>query len=158
MPMKTVREYTWLDRLRDEIKLDEGFVAKVYLDTVGVKTAGYGHTGDLPEVGVAIDPALCDKWLAMDLAEAVDDARAVFKGFELLNDPRKVVLANMAFNLGRKKLGQFVATLGHVADKNFDKAAAHMLKSLWARQVKGRARRLAAQMRSGQYQKLDRKW
>ena len=55
----------------------------------------------------------------------------------------------MAFNLGVQGLLKFRNTLGMVRDGDYDGAARGMLASLWARQVKGRATRLADQMRTG---------
>lgn len=56
----------------DFIKKFEGCVLKVYLDVVGVKTLGYGHTGDdvnaMP-VGTPITKEVADAFLRKDLAK-----------------------------------------------------------------------------------------
>jgi GH24 family phage-related lysozyme (muramidase) len=51
------------------IKKFEGCVLHVYLDAVGVPTAGYGHTAGLSRsmVGQPITQALADNWLKEDL-------------------------------------------------------------------------------------------
>ena len=35
---------TWQDVLKSDLKRDEGLRLKTYIDTVGVRTIGYGHT------------------------------------------------------------------------------------------------------------------
>ena len=68
---------------------------------------------------------------------------------------RRRVLQNMAFNLGigsaatGKGLLGFKNTLEFVRTGQYDKAADGMLASKWAKQVKGRAVRLAGEMRNG---------
>ena len=53
------------------------------------------------------------------------------------------VLCNMAFNLGVPGLLSFKNTLGSIERGEYADAAKAMRASLWARQVKGRAERLA---------------
>jgi hypothetical protein len=67
------------------------------------------------------------------------------------------VLLNMCFNMGwlskdgHHGLGTFTATLALVQGGHYPEAAAHMLASLWARQVGERAVRLASRMATGDY-------
>ena len=64
---------------------------------------------------------------------------------------RADALLNMAFNLGVDGLLGFYNTLSSVRAGDYDKAGDNMLASKWARQVKGRAVELAAQMKTGRY-------
>jgi lysozyme len=64
---------------------------------------------------------------------------------------RADALLNMAFNLGVDGLLGFVNTLRYVRGGNYELAADNMLASKWARQVKGRAVELAAQMKTGRF-------
>lgn len=49
----------------------EGRPPRVYLDSVGVKTGGFGHTGpDVPPVGTTVTDAQAEAWLAADLLTA----------------------------------------------------------------------------------------
>ena len=69
-----------------------------------------------------------------------------------VNQPaRYAVLLNMAFNLGIRGLLGFKTTLEHVRCGNYPQAAAAMLDSKWAAQVKGRAKELARQMEAGEW-------
>ena len=142
----------WLARELEEVSLDEGIRLKAYLDTVGVWTIGVGHTGDDVFPGLVIDRAQAMELLDQDIEEAVEDAEVVCDGFwEDLSGPRKGVMTNMAFNLGRKGLAGFKNTLKLVASGQYEKAASNMMLSKWAKQTKGRAVRLSHRMATNQY-------
>jgi lysozyme len=142
-------------RLESRICLDEGFRATPYLDTVGVPTIGYGTTAIL---GVAVSlrhPAITDdvarQILRQDLFTACIDAQALFKRFDELNHVRQEVLANMAFNLGKTRLSKFIGLIKALDSLDYTDAAQHMTDSKWYRQVKTRAERLVAAMRTGSW-------
>jgi lysozyme len=129
-------------RLESRICLDEGFRATPYLDTVGVPTIGYGTTAIL---GVAVSlrhPAITDdvarQILRQDLFTACIDAQALFKRFDELNHVRQEVLANIGLIKALDSL-------------DYTDAAQHMTDSKWYRQVKTRAERLVAAMRTGSW-------
>jgi lysozyme len=61
------------------------------------------------------------------------------------------VLINMAFNIGVGGLLKFKNTLAHIRSGQYELAATEMLDSNWARQVHGRAKELALQMRHGTF-------
>jgi len=70
---------------------------------------------------------------------------------EKLNDARQAVLIGMAFQMGMKGLLQFKRALGSIEDGHYNKAAAEMMDSAWARQTFGRAARMAQQMETGEW-------
>ena len=61
------------------------------------------------------------------------------------------VLIDMCVNLGLGGLATFRRTLSLVEDGRYEEASEQMLKSLWASQVKTRAVRLAAMMKTGEW-------
>ncbi|MCL1126091.1 glycoside hydrolase family protein [Shewanella surugensis] len=67
-----------------------------------------------------------------------------------VDDIRKVVLCDMAFNLGMAGLLKFKNMLQAVASENYSVAADEMLHSKWAQQVGQRAIDLANMMRHGE--------
>ena len=69
--------------------------------------------------------------------------------FDGLDEVRKKVLVDMAFNMGMKTLKTFKNTLKMVANGDYDGASKGMLQSKWAKQVGKRAERLAHMMRTG---------
>jgi lysozyme len=82
------------------IKRFEGCVPHTYLDSGGVKTIGYGHTG--PEVtdGLEWTQQQCDQQLAKDLGRferCVEEAIA-----QPLSQGQFDALVSLAFNIGEK--------------------------------------------------------
>jgi lysozyme len=69
-----------------------------------------------------------------------------------LDEIRRAVLHNMAFQLGVNGLCNFVRTLALVKAGDYAGAAAEMLDSAWAKQTPERAQRLSQQMETGQWQ------
>lgn len=134
------------------LKADEGFRLKAYPDPVSGGapwTIGYGHTGPEVHPGLVWTAEKCEAVLIADIekhnAELLRKAPWIAK----LDPVRQDVLFNMAFNLGVDGLLQFKHTLAAVKAGEYERACIGMLASRWATQVKGRAQRLARQMRSG---------
>ena len=140
----------WEEVLKEDLKRDEGLRLKTYIDTVGVRTIGYGHTKNVRSNQV-ITLEQAEELLDEDIAVAIADARVVCKNFDEMNSPRKTVLANMSFNLGLERLSLFQRTLRAVEAGDYEKAANSMQKSLWYKQVKQRAVRLVERMRTGEW-------
>jgi lysozyme len=68
-----------------------------------------------------------------------------------LDEARRGVLFNMAYNLGVPGLLGFKRTLTLIKETMYAEAAAAMLQSKWAAQVGERAKRLSKQMETGQW-------
>ncbi|HEU0184897.1 MAG TPA: lysozyme [Blastocatellia bacterium] len=89
----------------DLIKRFEGLRLEVYLDTVGIKTAGYGTTGHgVAEmtVGAPITQAQADAWIAED-ARAFESAVNAFVKVPL-NQNQFDALVSFVYNLGANAL------------------------------------------------------
>ncbi|MDK1286305.1 glycoside hydrolase family protein [Pseudoalteromonas sp. B95] len=71
--------------------------------------------------------------------------------FSLLNEQRKAVLVNMAFNLGATGLMNFKKALSYVEASDYEQAATEMLDSRWAKQVPNWAIALSNQMQTGEW-------
>lgn len=137
------------DRLAAELSVDEDRRAHIYLDTEGKWTGGVGRNlSDRPFSEDEIDLMLKN-----DIAIAVAELDRALPWWRSLTDARQNVLANMCFNLGITRLRGFKKTLQLVKAGRYDAAAMEMLDSKWAKQVKGRATRLAEMMRKGEFQK-----
>lgn len=141
--------------LIEALKRDEGLRLEAYLDTEGVWTIGYGHTGPEVKRGLVWTREQAENALIEDIEKHNRQLHAALPWAQRLDPVRRRVLENMAFNLGigsaatGKGLLGFKNTLAYVQAGQFDKAADGMLASKWARQVKGRAVRLAKEMRTG---------
>ena len=140
----------WLEQEIKEIELDEGVRLTAYLDTVGVWTIGFGHTAGVKK-GDTCSMEQAHRWLQDDIHSAIADAEALCPTWDSLSPPRKGVMVNMAFNMGRPGLGSFKNTLRYIAEGEYKKAAVNMLRSKWASQVGRRATRLAHRMEHNTY-------
>ena len=142
------------ERLEKAIMRDEGYRSRPYLDTVGVPTIGYGSTCILGIPVTLAMPALsitaARDLLRADLYGALVDAQALFSRFDEMDGVRQEVLVNMAYNLGRSRLGNFRKLIRHGLDLSYQRMADEMQDSKWYRQVGFRSRRLVAEMRSGE--------
>lgn len=147
---RVLEEKKWRDQLVADLKRHEGLRLKAYLDTVGVWTIGYGHTGPEVTPGLVITEGQAEDWLRQDILEAVEDASIVFTSLAKLDPVRMGVIVNMAFNLGRSGLNQFnKQSLPAIRDGRYEEAAELLKKSLWARQTKSRAAELIERIRTG---------
>jgi len=101
----------------------------------------------LDRVGISHEEAIV--LLDHDIAAALGGVTAAFPWFADLDGIRQIVLVDMAFNLGIGGLKKFTQTLAAVEAGDFSAASDRMLNSRWAKQVGGRARRLAQMMATG---------
>lgn len=146
------------ERIVPQLERHEGVKLSSYLCPAGRVTIGVGHNlearpvpGIPCEVGHTITAEQARRLLIRDLMDfdrALNDA---LPWVSSLDDARYGVLLNMCFNLGVRGLCGFRRMLAAVRGGRYDDAASEMLDSVWARQVRGRARELAQQMRTGEW-------
>lgn len=148
--IQSLWEPKWYRQTVKDLKRDEGLRLKPYQDTVGVWTIGYGHTKGVTKDTAPITEEQAEEFLKEDLDVAVVDAKDLVASFDALDSTRKTVVANMSFNLGRKKLSAFVSTIKAINNDDYVAAALHMTNTKWAKQVKGRADRLIKRMLTGE--------
>ena len=129
------------------LRYDEGLRLTPY-KSAGHWAIGYGHKLTRAELvrvkQITLEQA--EKLLLEDTVKAICDARVVCGSecFNTLSLPRKSVLVNMAFHLGRHRLKRLKKFLSEVAAYNYDAATAAMLRAKWLRGA--RARRLVGLM------------
>lgn len=132
--------------LKKHLVRDEGWKRKLYKDTQGVWTIGCGR--NLIDNGVSDMEA--EMLLNNDIDQAEKTVLSIFgSDFYSWAEARQLALLNMAFNLGVNGLKTFTRMIAAIKENNWDKAAQCALESLWAKQVKGRAVRIAAMMKDG---------
>lgn len=142
---KTWRAPVITEQLVEQIAKHEGLRTKPYRDTVGVWTVGYGHNLNEP-----ITEEDARQILISDIKKAINDCVHAFPWFMELNEARQYAVIDMAFNLGINRLRGFRNFLLAMELGDYDTAANHMLDSLWAKQVKGRALELATMIRGSE--------
>ncbi|HYE19703.1 MAG TPA: glycoside hydrolase family protein [Tepidisphaeraceae bacterium] len=134
--------------LREQLIRDEGCKLRVYKDSRGIETIGVGR--NLRDKGISQHEA--DMLLDADILEYSAAVIANLPWSLRLDEARRAVLVNMAFNLGVRGLLGFRNMLAAVEAGQYDRAADEMMDSQWAGQVGERAARLARQMQTGIWQ------
>ena len=154
-------------KFKTQIKIHEGLRREVYMDTTGNRTVGVGfnlermdapsrlqHVGashhEIVTGGSLLTEDQINEMLMADIKDAERAAIDLVSNYEELNDVRQRVVVDMIFNLGARGFSKFVNTRKYISRGEFVKAADNMMRSLWARQVKGRARILSDMMRFGE--------
>lgn len=143
-------------KLKAQLRIDEGWRARRYADTVGKQTIGIGHniTDDPNYPFTQADEPLSDAQINLladrDIAHAVADLDQNANWWRAMEEPRQRVLANMCFNMGWPTLSQFKNTLTYMHFGDYASAAVNMRTSKWYGQVGARAERLAKIMETGE--------
>ena len=116
------------------IKKHEGLRLKPYKCTAGKLTIGYGR--NIEDNGISQTEA--EEMLNNDIQRCYSEC-IKFKFWDKLNEARQAVIIDMCFNLGITRLKSFKKMLAALQAGNYPKAAAELLDSNYARQVKSRA-------------------
>ena len=133
------------DAMIRQLRLHEGERLKPYRCTAGKLTIGVGR--NLEDRGITV--AESAYLLGNDIDSHWRELVRALPWVERLDEVRQRVLLDMAFNLGIGGLLGFKNTLATIKAGDYQKAAAMMLDSKWARQVGRRADRLSGMMASG---------
>ena len=142
-----------VDKLREQLKIDEGCVYEIYLDHLGYPTFGIGHLviESDPENGQAVGTPVSDDRVDAafdaDVKVVLSECKVLYPDFDDLPEEAQQIIANMMFNLGRPRLSKFVGMKRGVDAKDWNTAADEMVDSRWYRQVGARAERLVNRMR-----------
>jgi lysozyme len=140
-----------VDSVESMLRREEGEVLHVYKDSLGFDTIGVGILVDARKGGGLL-PEESAFILNNRIRIVREKLRRRWPWTMQLSEPRIAVLIGMAFQLGIDGLAQFANTLGSIEAGFYDKAAAGMLRSLWAKQTPARAERMAKQMATGEWQ------
>tara|TARA_Y100000992_G_C21212849_1_gene466352 strand:- start:27 stop:470 length:444 start_codon:yes stop_codon:yes gene_type:complete len=142
-----------IDKLREQLKIDEGCVYEIYNDHLGYPTFGIGHLviESDPENGQAVGTSVSEDRVAEafdeDIKSVLRDCNILYPDFDDLPEEAQQIIANMMFNLGRPRLSKFAGMKRGVDARDWDVAADEMVDSRWYRQVGARAERLVNRMR-----------
>ena len=135
-------------KLTAQLIRDEDLKLKPYHCTSGKLTIGVGR--NLDDKGISREEALY--LLQNDVNEVRADLVSQFPWMRDLDEARFGAFVNLAFNMGIAGLKTFVNTLQHARHGHWDKVAVNLLKSKYASQVGDRAKRVAEQLRTGEWQ------
>ena len=137
-----------IDKLIQELILDEGYKYETYEDHLGFLTLGVGHLVldtdpeiDQP-VGTPVSEERVLECLNNDIETVCNELDRNMPWWKELGDEKMRVLANMCFNLGITRLLKFRKFLAALEAGDFETAGEEMIDSKWATQVGARATRL----------------
>lgn len=136
-----------MESLADQLIRHEALRLKPYRCTSQKLTIGVGR--NIEDNGITEDEA---RYLLKNDIERSRKELETFYWWEDLDEVRKDCLINMVFNIGFPTFKKFKGLISDLEDKNYKMASLNMLDSRWAKQVKGRAKELAEQMRTGERQ------
>ena len=140
--------------LLNQLRRHEGLRLDPYKCSEGYLTIGYGRNIETN----GISEAEAEFMLLNDLLACESELKN--EGwYNQLDETRRAVVLNMAFNLGKPTLLKFKKFIGALSDDDYETASKEMVTgsdgvspSKWASQVGKRAYELADQMRTGQWQ------
>ena len=132
-----------INKIAEQLKIDEGFRGKVYTCSAGKLTVGYGWNLEDNYMSERVASLLLDDGIGSAIASCER-----FDWWHKLSDVRKEVIINMVYNLGFVGVSKFTKMIAAIKLNSFDEAAIQMLDSKWHKQVGVRAERLAEKMRN----------
>ena len=142
-----------VEKLINDLEVDEGCKFEIYNDHLGYPTFGIGHliTENDPEHGQPLGTPITEDRVREAFENDVDrvrmDCLKLYPNFTSLPDDAQLIIANMMFNMGLPRLSQFKKMKAAVDAGDWDEAANQMEDSRWYRQVPNRAERLIERMR-----------
>lgn len=160
--------------LLKQLKQEEGFASKLYSDTVGALTIGFGHNIggrplsiadqkrlfpgsnyplSIPSIVIILRSKGISKedatyLLEQDILIAEEDCKGLFSNWNDIPIDKKLPLIDMAFNLGKPKLSKFVKMRRAVEKGDWKEAAKQVRNSLSYIQLPKRYERLAKELES----------
>ena len=143
-----------INKLREQLKIDEGVKYEVYDDHLGYKTFGIGHLVKTTDeeygwpVGTPVSEKRVNSVFDKDVETYIDESKKVFGNLEDMPQEAQQVLVNMCFNMGAPRLSQFKKFIKAIHDEDWKTASVEMLDSRWSNQVGDRANRLSDRIKS----------
>lgn len=138
------------EEVRERIKKHEGFVNKIYSDSLEKSTIGYGHLitlNDKFEKGVEYSKELLDEVFNRDFLIAKRDAEELLNNISIVEKAQGIII-EMVFQLGKTGVSKFKKMFTALSVEDYNEAANQMLDSQWGKQTPNRCEELAKQMRS----------
>ena len=143
-----------IEKLREQLEIDEGVKYEIYNDHLGYATFGVGHLviESDPEYGMDIGTPISESRVVeafeQDCETVLIDCITLYLDFYDLPEEAQQIIANMMFNMGRTRLSKFKGMKRGVDARDWNAAADEMVDSAWYRQVTNRADRLVERMRA----------
>jgi GH24 family phage-related lysozyme (muramidase) len=139
-----------LEKLKSDLRTEEGYRDTIYLDSRGFQTIGIGHLvkpSDNFVQGKRYKRKVIEKIFDYDVKICVQDAYNLCKDLDI-KEEAVLIIAHMCFQLGRTKTALFVKLFDCLRKKDYVGAGFEMEDSLWRKKhTPARAMRLSEQMK-----------
>ncbi len=126
-----------IDDLKEMLIKNEGIELKIYRCSSQKLTIGAGR--NIEDNGISIDEA--ELMLKNDMDGVFNDLDRNIPFWQSMPYNVRLVLCDLCFNLGIKKLCRFTKMLEALEERDFELAGEELLDSTYAKQVKKRADR-----------------
>ncbi len=139
-----------IEKMKHEIKQEEGYRDIMYKDHLGFATIGYGHLvlpTDKFKEGVRYDRKNLDQVFNYDFQIAYQDGLNLCKDLDIVDEAKEIIV-HMCFQLGKPKTAKFKKMFEALRNKDYTSAGFEMEDSLWAKKhTPTRAHKLSEQMK-----------
>ena len=139
-----------IEKIKEEIKEEEGYRDTMYRDHLGFATIGYGHLvlpSDKFKEGVKYSNKELEKVIEYDFQIAYQDAVDLCKNLDVSYECVEIII-HMCFQLGKPKVMKFKKMWAALERKDFVTAGFEMEDSLWCKKhTPARAMRLSEKMK-----------
>ena len=138
------------EEVKDEIKVCDGYVNKIYKCSEGFDTIFYGHKvlpEDTYEHGVEYPKEMGEEVFEKDFQRTLDVAERLIAD-RPINNTAKEVIINMVYQIGEGGVSKFKNMWKALDREDYGEASFQMLDSLWAKQTPNRANKLSKKMQS----------
>ena len=134
--------------LKTKIKKHEGYRDHIYLDSLSIRTFGYGHmvldTDDLTE-GVNYPIEIAEVYFEKDFNISISEDEKLIGDIEL-NNTQKCCIIQMVYQLGGPRTSKFKKMWQALREGDALTASAEILDSRWHAQTPGRCEEVAQEM------------
>lgn len=159
------RPHIFYETLSAQIKRHEGFESRVYNDSVGIPTIGYGTNlttsrarENIESLGLNYEAILegrqnlseeqASKIMYEDMEDSIATSIEIFPNYSEMPNNVRLVLPDMIYNLGETRFRKFKKTIEAIRAGDYETAADEMVDSKWYHQTGNRSRFLVQLMRT----------
>jgi len=139
------------EEIKARIKKHEGFIPKIYRDSLGKATIGYGHLiteKDNFKEGIEYSIEELEEVFNQDFNKAVEGANELTSKLNIILAKIKGVIIEMVFQLGKTGVSKFKKFFEALNNQDYNEAANQMIDSNWYKQTPKRCLELSEIVRS----------
>lgn len=138
VPTKSQIEAIAKQEFKAKVRVSEGYVLKVYLDTRGILTAGIGHKilpSDNLKLGDPVTVAQVMAWFEKDTATAFNAAKSQAADIGRYTVEFLAALAEVNYQLGTNWKAKFYNTYNLLKTGQYQLAISNLRQSAWIEQT-----------------------